>query len=314
MEYLWESKDGWGAVPSNYKRKDLVLTAPVAATAGTTYELQLTAWFAGSDLKSTATVKLLAVGSPLVARLTGLTGDVLDDRQLVLDASGSVDPDDPGAASPLGFSWSCTRADFPMPCFSGSDRGQQSGATWSLPVSLLGLDVAHTFTVTVSKGEGDNMRSASATLTMTPRTSKVPLPTGRLLRLCAGDCPEQHSVDEPLSLQLLLDAGAETAAIEWQSASVYLGDADNKTAVVIPTSQLPQGGSLVVSVRLSDVVKDQAVSSVTSLVVPLNAPPACSLGSGATDCIAVAYLGDNTFPDAAIAMTASGFVDQGPIT
>jgi hypothetical protein len=311
---LWESKDGWGAVPSNYKRKDLVLTAPVAATAGTTYELQLTAWFAGSDLKSSATVKLLAVGSPLVARLGGLTGDVMDDRQLVLDASGSVDPDDPGATTPLAFSWSCMRADFPMPCFSGGARGQQSGATWSLPASLLGLDVAHIFTVTVSKGEGETLRSASASLSMTPRTSSVPLPTGRLLRLCGGDCPEQHSVDEPLSLQLLLDAGAETAAIEWSSTAVYLGGADNKTALTIPASELPKGGSLVVSVRLSDVVHDKAVSSLTSLVVPLNAPPACSLGSGATDCITIAPLGDNTFPDAAFAMTASGFVDQGPIT
>lgn len=94
--YSWQSLDGWGGIPAAASRlKDLVLPAPLPVEAGQTYRLRLTSAFEGSDARATADVALLALGSPLLVRLSGPSGDVKADRDIVLDASRSLDPDDP---------------------------------------------------------------------------------------------------------------------------------------------------------------------------------------------------------------------------
>jgi hypothetical protein len=96
VTYKWESLDGWSGIPAgNYTLKNLVLPPPVPAEAGQTYNLRLTARFTGSTAAATANVALTAVGSPLSASLVGPSGDVMGDREVVLDASKSLDPDDP---------------------------------------------------------------------------------------------------------------------------------------------------------------------------------------------------------------------------
>jgi hypothetical protein len=62
VEYLWESLDGWAAIPRGYNLKSLVLSAPVQAVAGRTYRLRLTSKFSGSQLSATAEVR--SGGSP----------------------------------------------------------------------------------------------------------------------------------------------------------------------------------------------------------------------------------------------------------
>lgn len=50
---------------------------------------------AGSDASSTATAAMTAVGSPLVAAISGPSGDVLQSAgSVAFTASGSYDPDD----------------------------------------------------------------------------------------------------------------------------------------------------------------------------------------------------------------------------
>jgi hypothetical protein len=94
--YTWESLDGWGGIPSGgYSLKNLVLPPPVPAEAGQTYKLRLTARFTGSTAAATADIALTAVGTPLSAVLLGPSGDIMGDKAIVLDASRSVDPDDP---------------------------------------------------------------------------------------------------------------------------------------------------------------------------------------------------------------------------
>jgi hypothetical protein len=67
------------------------------------------------------TVDLLAEGSELVAALEGPSGRQPATSLLLLDASKSLDPDDPqGSSGALTFSWGCTRQDFPALCFQGS--------------------------------------------------------------------------------------------------------------------------------------------------------------------------------------------------
>jgi hypothetical protein len=96
VTYTWESLDGWSGIPAGgYTLKNLVLPPPVPAEAGQTYKLRLTARFTGSTAAATADVALTAVGSQLSASLLGPSGDVMGDREIVLDASKSVDPDDP---------------------------------------------------------------------------------------------------------------------------------------------------------------------------------------------------------------------------
>lgn len=80
---------------AGYTLKDLTLLPPLPAEAGQTYGLRLTARFEGSSQFATSDVSLLAVGSPLSVSLLGPSGDVKNDRTVVLDASRSVDPDDP---------------------------------------------------------------------------------------------------------------------------------------------------------------------------------------------------------------------------
>jgi hypothetical protein len=94
--YTWESLDGWGGIPSGgYSLKNLVLPPPVPAEAGQTYKLRLTARFTGSPAAAAADVTLTAVGTPLSAALLGPSGDIMGDKAIVLDASRSIDPDDP---------------------------------------------------------------------------------------------------------------------------------------------------------------------------------------------------------------------------
>jgi REJ domain len=149
VQYLWESIDVdgagapalWAAVPPGYSRKDLNLAGPVAAAeAGKQYRLRLTAKFAGATQIATAEVTLEAVGAPLVAQLKGPSGDVKSDKTVTLDAGTSSDPDDPQGSKPMTFTWDCVREDFPQPCFASTNRGDQVGAKWSLPASLLAVD------------------------------------------------------------------------------------------------------------------------------------------------------------------------------
>jgi hypothetical protein len=94
VTYTWDSP-GWSGIPAGYTLKNVVLPPPVPAEAGQTYKLRLTARFTGSTAAATADVALTAVGSPLSASLLGPSGDVMGDRDIVLDASKSLDPDDP---------------------------------------------------------------------------------------------------------------------------------------------------------------------------------------------------------------------------
>jgi hypothetical protein len=82
---------------------------------------QVAAKYQGSLGSSYATVDLRAEGSALVAALEGPSGRQPDTLLLLLDASKSLDPDDPqGSSGALTFSWGCTRQDFPALCFEGS--------------------------------------------------------------------------------------------------------------------------------------------------------------------------------------------------
>lgn len=125
VNYKWESLDAWSAIPAaGVAAKNLVLPPPVPAEAGHTYGLRLTASFEGAASSAAITdVSHTAVASPLVVSLVGPSGEIPAAASVVLDAANSFDPDD--QSTPLSFSWTCVREDYPRPCFTGTNTGNK---------------------------------------------------------------------------------------------------------------------------------------------------------------------------------------------
>ena len=307
VEYQWESLDGWDAIPKKYSSNNLVVLAPIPAEAGKTYRVQLTARFAGATKAATKVVELLAVGAPLEASLKWAGGEVVKaDQLIILDATGSKDPDDPNGKQPLTYLWECVREDFPTPCFSTLDRGVQRAGKWTFSARLLDPNIEHTFRVTVVKGG----RSATATNPIKITAKAAQVPTGRIVRLCsgAGDtqaCPTLHNADSPLSLALYLDPSSSAATYSWSSDQIPSISGRTGTSLAIPVDKLPRSGVLVVSVQLLL----EGVEGRTSLSIPINAPPRCVPAVEGEKCLKVEVKSAN-YPKAVFEATASGFVED----
>lgn len=306
VEYLWQSLDtaGWSAIPDGYKRKDLVIRLPLSGLApGDVRVVRLTANFKNSASKAIVDVTLTAEGSPLQAVLRGPSGSIRGDRIIVLNASQSIDPDDPTGNAPLIVNWECVRADYPTPCFTGTASGEQSGLVWKLDASLLAASMAHTFKVTVSKVTGATVRSASASLSLTPLPVASKSPTGRVVRQCSGaTCAKTHNADAPLALTLVPDAGYEAATVSWQSDQLAGIDLGTSPDLRIPPTKLPSTGALVVNAVLKLATGE---TSTTQMTVGMNGKPFCSLSK----CLVVNTVSD-TFPAATFAVEAVGFMDD----
>jgi hypothetical protein len=307
VEYLWESLDGWDAIPKSYSSNHLVLPAPVSAEAGKIYEVRLTAKFAGATAVAAKVVRLLAEASPLEPNLHWAGGDIVKaDQLIVLDATGSRDPDDPNGKQPLTYVWECIREDFPTPCFSSLDRGVQRAGKWTFSARLLTANIEHSFRVTIVKGS----RSAIAPNPVKITAKAGQVPTGRIIRLCSGGsdgqaCPHRHNADAPLSLALYLDPPSSAATYSWSSDQIANLSGSTGPVLAIPADKLPTSGMLVVSVTL----RLQEVEGRTSLSIPINAAPRCVPAVAGQGCLKV-DLKNADYPKAAFEATASGFTDD----
>jgi hypothetical protein len=301
VEWRWSS--AWAAVPAGYARKDLVIPGPVAGVSGPddVKTVTLTAAFADNPGAAVSyAITLVPLLSPVKAVLRGPSGDVRADKLIVLNASSSLDPDDPANATPFAITWGCTRADYPTPCFAGTAYGMQAGLSWSLSASLLTPGVQHTFTATVSKAG----RSASASVSLTPVDVRVP--TGRVLRVCASaaGCPARHSASAPLALSLVSDSPAATVAWSSDQGIPALAAAGNSRDIVLPAASLPASGAVAVTATLTSA---GGSSSKTSILVPINARPQCSGPSGS--CLVITSA-SSVFPGASFAAQAVGITDD----
>lgn len=309
VEYSWTPATAWDAIPAGYSKKDLVIPGPVAGiAAGQSINVTVTAKFTGATAAdaTTAVVTLTALASPLRANLKGPQGDVKSDRDIVLSAAGSRDPDDPQATKPLAVSWDCVRADFPAPCFTGAAAGTKDGLTWTIPAGLLATDVQHTIVANVSRtyanGTVNNDAADQAQVSLTPRGGAIP--TGRIRRVCSGPCPPNHSADSALIVTLAADAGSEAATVAWSSEQIPTAGTVTGKDWVIPASQLPKTGA----VNIKAVLAAGSASSTTTTLVPINGKPVCTKDGG---CIAV-DVATGVFPTAQFTAQADGFVDDQP--
>jgi hypothetical protein len=175
--------------------------------------MELTAKFTGSSVATQYNVTLSPQASLVKAVLRGPSGDVRTDRTIILNATSSMDPDDPtNNKEPFQIDWRCERDDFPAPCFPGKEYGIQRGLTWTINGSLLTAGRKYTFTANVKKS---GSRSDKASLVITPTAAAIP--TGRILRVCGGTCPEKHSAEKDLSLSVVADGGFAHAVVAWSS-------------------------------------------------------------------------------------------------
>ncbi|KAG2441728.1 hypothetical protein HXX76_003343 [Chlamydomonas incerta] len=335
LEWKWNST--WPGLPSaGVAGQTLWLQGPVPAINGQSIPLVVTANYVGdSSTAASATVTMIAVGSNPVAVLSGPTGDVPDNEQIVLNATASSDPDTTRALQQLSFRWTCRREDFPAPCFTGASQGNQDSVpgVWTLPAGLLTAGKTHVFTVTVVKdaaaGSTASALTASQSLSLRPRSTAVPFPRGNLTRQCAAaGCGSPHPTDSSLTVMLTIGTEFVASTVSWSSgeaagvAGLTAASAANTPGMppgvhtlTVPSSVLPTNRP---SITITATMTSPAnVSGEATLTVPLNGAPFCSLvpqalavASAAANglCLEVTALAD-TFPTAAFRIRANNWAD-----
>lgn len=302
VEWSWRVYD-WpefnASFPQGYTKKDLVVPGPIAPTA--TYpKASVAARFASRTEATVLNITLYGQASELRPVLRGPSGSVRMDRTIVLNATSSMDPDDPAnSITPFSIAWDCRRSDWPTPCYTGRPFGSQQELSWSFEGSNLAAGVEYTFTATLSKH--GRYGSYPASLKLTPTSD--PVPTGRIVRVCAAHvCPTIHTSVDPLPLSIVADAGSEGAVVSWSSDQVpSISSFNGHLDINIPADQLPSSGAVTVTATLTK----GGLSSKTIITVPINGKPTCNR----LLCLAVTAT-SSVFPAARFSAMPTGFVDD----
>ena len=98
-------------------------------------------------------MQLRLQASPLRSIIQGKSGGVKTAGTVVLDASKSVDPDDPQGT--LDFAWSCYHEDFPKACFGNATADKLPrvvGSRYVIPAGSMDSGKWHKIELLVSKG------------------------------------------------------------------------------------------------------------------------------------------------------------------
>ncbi|KAG2486681.1 hypothetical protein HYH03_014611 [Edaphochlamys debaryana] len=334
LVWAWSSPSNWSGLPAGnaLAQPTLFVPGPVNAKHGDVLNLTVRARYADANASAvnssfgSATVTLTVLAQPPGASLTGPTGDTAAETALVLDATASRDPDASAGSATLTFVWECKRADYPTPCFSTSNQGDQatSPGKWTIPAGLLTSGVWHTFTVRVSKSvpEGTPPLESTATLKLRPRPAEPCFPRGTLRRLCAPAlCSRPHPMGRPLDLMLTVEGTAGSTdvikSVVWssdQAPSVATlkgtgGPTSGVFLLTIPPASLPSAPSITVAATMMNA---NGTSGVATLTIALSSAPYCSDTStpaaGSGPCLAVTVVYANA-PNALVAVQAFSWSD-----
>eukprot|EP00004_Rigifila_ramosa_P011610 TRINITY_DN248_c0_g1_i3.p1 TRINITY_DN248_c0_g1~~TRINITY_DN248_c0_g1_i3.p1 ORF type:complete len:1147 (-),score=292.60 TRINITY_DN248_c0_g1_i3:179-3619(-) len=135
-------------------------------TIGAAYTLVLTVSAASLGVAATATVALQRSGAALVAQLNA-PATVQLDQALVLDASGSFDPD--ATSEPAVFSWGCALcAEGSTTACSETCTGFVGGSSATLTLAAGALLVSRSYVLTVRYAKGARSDSESRLVTVLP--------------------------------------------------------------------------------------------------------------------------------------------------
>jgi hypothetical protein len=156
-------------------------------------------------------------------------------------------------------------------------------------------------------GAAPNERTATATLaSVRPRPAGVP--TGALFRACDGACGPAHDGSRPLAVSLFAPEAPADAVISWTANGAPVAGAAGRLLTLQPADLPAAGGPLRIAATITTPASGLAGSA--SLVVPVNAPPACAEAAG---CLS---LSSATAPFAGPGVTAAaaGYTDDGDLS
>eukprot|EP00854_Cymbomonas_tetramitiformis_P007592 gene7592-9040_t len=262
--------------------------------AGESYTIQMAAFLLGNlQVESQNRIEFLVQRMPLVAQLLGGDTLVSEGALVVLDASGSYDPNTDDAA--LGYAWTCRRSDLSAaPCrLSGGAQFPERLVNASLALRLQGdlppAGAVLTFGVTVTSG----VLSASASANVVVVTTGA-LPTAdAAVHTLASPPPGKMPPNQGLSLVgTVVSEAPETLRLEWSAwrQVAVMRDADgssgaaardavdlaavaltplNGTNLVVPAGTLQAGATYVFKLA----VEDAYGAAYKTETVLMNTPP-----------------------------------------
>jgi len=221
------------AIVDTATEEDITDSVTDLSAAGAIYKIAGSDLATGSNYSVTATVDdgantnsmeftLSILSSPLSASISGGTyRQIFSDEELVIDASGSSDPD----GGDLTYSWS-TSSDY--------DVSAEAGSSLTVPANTFDVadsgSASYTFTVTIS-GEGQRTDSASITVKVVNADDDISLPTISITTSVATAESWSSSSKNTLAASITGTAGQKIVAtwsLSYDSASdVVGGDLDD---------------------------------------------------------------------------------------
>jgi len=203
VEYVfaWSQTDG----PAPMKDQGFALgstknkiTLDKSFTAFGTYTI--TVQVTGGGYTGTASIELDVKRSDLYAKLTIPSGDVSMNRDQILDASGSSDPD--GGA--LDYSWSCAdvNANTCLDIYGNEffTNTTMNNPTQTIAAQHMGENVTYRFSVTITprNAEEGDTRTATKTVKLTAKDNDAPT-------LAAKDVGQRVRHNKRLRLQMSIN-------------------------------------------------------------------------------------------------------------
>ncbi|GMF24621.1 unnamed protein product [Phytophthora lilii] len=165
-----------------------ILKLPARAlTVGVNYEFRLlVAMASNSKVSNTADVQIGVARTDLSAMIAAGNRSIGVEQDLILDASPSVDPDDPQNLVPMQYAWTCwtlgaaTQA-YDVPCVTAAGDALTLNAQSKITVTAntINPNVVYKFSVTVTKDSRSSVTSVFITMTpgSPPEVSIEPLST-----------------------------------------------------------------------------------------------------------------------------------------
>jgi hypothetical protein len=317
--YNWTSPDF--EIPNGFlARKDFRMNGYDSSIPGTTYSLQLEAKLRKADGserdgQSVALVAVTPEPSPVKSILTGPTGDVVLSQDIVLQSLCN-DPDDAeNIEGSFELDYFCVRGNEAEADLSFDDSETQpcealgtfTESNITLATDSLTKDVWYIYTLTCSKSD----RVHSSTITFRPRSATSEIPTGQVVQLCSGDCPESHDPMTDLKLQLKNPAYEDTS-ITWSCPS--LSEALTSEQVqggIFNGARFTILGGTLTAVDSIDCVAELVRNDLRGqawIQIQINSAPYCSAEDSCVGRELVSA--DNEFPDAKYQMSCSDFADD----
>ena len=318
IDFTWRQLSGPSIIPSEflYPIAELRLPANVLYPAST-YSLALTAAMSNDLSQTSEIVYTINVGAQqLMARISGGNKDISVEQDIVLDASGSRDPDTPLVGSQgLSFVWKCSTYDrdgLEYPCLTSTSKLLEMEQASGIRVSAgdlwaLGDNNPYWFSVTVKKA---GKLPVMATAYVNIFEASIPAVDVRVPSQYSENIRTDGSISLGPSTRLIL-LGSCSSSIEnveylWSlEATVQILEAvQNQYLDVVPLGFSAQnfvldftaaGIHLNSDYTVSLACINSAGSSMASFQVNTNSPPsggscrACLDGTSAFTCVKSGY-------------------------